>query len=351
MLKVFNNLIIIISIVLTFLSCTKEKNINLGKIKIEEEIVLNEPIIPSTLMKTKNNFLAYNAHSRELIIFNESGKILDRYNNEGKGPGEYLPSQDLFIIGEYNNKYYVGANAQNKIMIFNLINDNKIVFYDEIRINDGNIAVAGISNNGYLYINFLSGKYLFQIYDSDGTLIKKILKKENIDMDQLDAKELKKYIISNIYIPHFTKNKMIIIGAYNKNVKFYEAKNHNFELIKSIKIKDFKEKSYKSKTNQNKKERKVYIANVGLVGANILNNKLFVGVSPKYQITSYIHSYNLSGKYIGSYLIENEINEKIAGLFQFATSKFLITKKRREDKNSKFKFERSKIYFGNLVKE
>src|SRR6056297_1161370 len=173
MVKIFNNFIIIIFILFTFFGCAKEKNINLGKIEIEKEIVLNEPIIPSTLMKTENNFLAYNAHSRELIIFNESGKILDRYNNEGKGPGEYLPSQDLFIIGEYNNKYYVGANAQNKIMIFNLINDNKIVFYDEIRINDGNIAVAGISNNGYLYINFCQENIYFKFMIQTVLLLKK----------------------------------------------------------------------------------------------------------------------------------------------------------------------------------
>ena len=342
--------LIIVSIIFLTSGCKKEKKYNLGKIKIVQKVELEEPIIPSTLIKSGENYFAYNAHSRELILFNNKGNIIDRYNNEGKGPGEYLSSQDLFIIGEYNNKYYVVANAQNKIMIFNLQN-NKIIFDDEIRINEGNIAVAGINKNGYLYINFLSGKYLFHIYNLNGNLSKKIIKKENIDMEQLNAEELKKYIISNIYIPNFTKNKMVLIGVYNKNIKFYETDNNNVNLIKSIKIKDFKDKSYKSKTNQNKKERRVYIANVGLVGSKILKNKLFIGVSPKNKIYSYLHQYDLSETYYGSYIIEKKLNQKIAGFFQFDNGNILITKKIRKDKDSKYKFDRTNLYFATIEKQ
>ncbi|HMA69790.1 MAG TPA: hypothetical protein VKN74_07940, partial [Candidatus Mcinerneyibacterium sp.] len=215
----------------------------------------------------------------------------------------------------------------------------------------GNVIVGGISPEKKMILNVINNEYLFHLYSLDGDYEMGLIKRKQIDLEQLSAEEMKKYLVKNIFIPTFKGRNMILIGAFNKHIKFY-VKNDNdkrYKLIKDVIIHQYKEKSYNSETNQNKNDRRVVLSNIGLAGQGILENNYYLAISPENEAVSYINKYKFDGTLIGAYEIENKTTERINNLFIFNKDEILYTKQLRNNKNEEYKQELDYFYISKIT--
>ena len=208
-------------------SCSNNENITLGKVEIVKKVKFEQPIIPMSTVINSGNYIAFDALKRRLVMFNKEGKIIDSYEKHGKGPGEFLREEDLFLMGVHNDKLYVLEYAQNRVVIFNISSNENFKYMDEFVVNNGRVITGGISSNGRIYLNEMIGDNLFKIYNETGKQKNEIIRRNQVDLNQLSAKEMKKYFIENIYIPHFDENNIVLTGVFNKHIKFYK-KNKDF---------------------------------------------------------------------------------------------------------------------------
>jgi len=343
---------IILIVIFIITACGKKQKIEkLGDIEIHRKVKFSQKMIPMSLLKIGKNYVAYDGYNDQIALFDKSGNIFFTYKKYGKGPGEYVKEEDLFLLGEVNNKLYVLAYAQNKVLIFDIINNSKLEFIDELRIDSGNVIVGGISPEKKMILNVINNEYLFHLYSLDGDYEMGLIKRKQIDLEQLSAEEMKKYLVKNIFIPTFKGRNMILIGAFNKHIKFY-VKNDNdnrYKLIKDVIIHQYKEKSYNSETNQNKNDRRVVLSNIGLAGQGILENNYYLAISPENEAVSYINKYKFDGTLIGAYEIENKTTERINNLFIFNKDEILYTKQLRNNKNEEYKQELDYFYISKIT--
>ncbi|TYB31569.1 MAG: hypothetical protein FXF47_02955 [Candidatus Mcinerneyibacterium aminivorans] len=345
----FKKIIVIFVFTALLAGCSGKNTNRLGRLEVIKKVEFEEPLTPMSTVKSGNNYIAFDAVQRRIVIFNKNGQILYSYEKHGKGPGEYLREEDLFLLGIYENKLYVLEYARNRVLIFNIENNSKLEYYDEFSINDGQIITGGISPDGKLYLNEMIGEKLFRKYDRDGNFINGLIDKEKTNLDRLSAEEIKQHYVDNIFIPHFSENGFVLTGIFNKHIKFYKKSGEDTELLEDTIIKQYQEKGYNSKTQQSKNQREVYLENIGIAGSGILKGSYYMGLAPSNEKNSLLNKYNLKGDYIGSYLIESDINMKIENLFLFDNDEIIFTKTKRENRDDSFKRETDYFFIAKLV--
>ncbi len=329
-------------------SCSNNENITLGKVEIVKKVKFEQPIIPMSTVINSGNYIAFDALKRRLVMFNKEGKIIDSYEKHGKGPGEFLREEDLFLMGVHNDKLYVLEYAQNRVVIFNISSNENFKYMDEFVVNNGRVITGGISSNGRIYLNEMIGDNLFKIYNETGKQKNEIIRRNQVDLNQLSAKEMKKYFIENIYIPHFDENNIVLTGVFNKHIKFYKKNKETVDLLKDTIIHQYKEKGYNSKTQQSSNNREIFLENIGVAGSNIMDSSYYLAISPENESKSLLNKYSLNGKFEGNYLIEDDENLKIENFFIFDDDDIIFTEAARKNANDDYKRNSNYFYIAKL---
>jgi len=217
---------IILIVIFIITACGKKQKIEkLGDIEIHRKVKFSQKMIPMSLLKIGKNYVAYDGYNDQIALFDKSGNIFFTYKKYGKGPGEYVKEEDLFLLGEVNNKLYVLAYAQNKVLIFDIINNSKLEFIDELRIDSGNVIVGGISPEKKMILNVINNEYLFHLYSLDGDYEMGLIKRKQIDLKQLSSEVMKKYLVKNIFDKIFQFDILTVRTVRSIYEKFLQYKN------------------------------------------------------------------------------------------------------------------------------
>lgn len=94
-----------------------------------------------------NTFYILDKKQKSIILFNNQGKYINKLNNIGRGPNEYLSLEDFFID---NDTIYIFSSVSQKIIIHNL--DFSPIRSFKVPTYGTNISL--INDKIYLYTNF-----------------------------------------------------------------------------------------------------------------------------------------------------------------------------------------------------
>ncbi|MDH7605943.1 MAG: 6-bladed beta-propeller, partial [Melioribacter sp.] len=149
--------------------------------------------------------------SKSIFVFDETGELILKINNVGKGPGEYLYPND-FDINDYNGEIHVLDTNHRKLIVYN----KKGVYVREIHIKFSPFSFAVTNDGKYI---FSLGNYpndnlkKIIITDSNGNIIKYSEKVHiNSEFKNLMLGEQKEihHINNKIYITPSQQNKVYI---------------------------------------------------------------------------------------------------------------------------------------------
>lgn len=153
--------------------------------------------------------------SKSIFVFDETGELLLKINNVGKGPGEYLYPND-FDISDYNGEIHVLDTNLRKVIVYN----KKGVYVREIHIKFSPFSFAVTNDGKYI---FSLGNYPIDnvkkiiITDFKGNILKYSEKVHvTSDFKNLMLGEQKEihHINNKIYITPLQQNKIFI---YNQD--------------------------------------------------------------------------------------------------------------------------------------
>jgi len=157
--------------------------------------------------------------------------------------------------------------------------------------------------------------------------------------------------VNNLFLPVINEEKLILVGVFNKKLKFCSIKNDKLKIQKDTIIEHFKDEAFNYETKSSSDRRSMTINNIGYAGANIIRDKFVIAISQPKADGSYLHRYNLDGKYIDSILIENNPDEKIENIFGFKNGNFYFVKSVRnktEENKYNYKPESNYLYRAKL---
>ena len=119
-----------------------------------------------------NRFYILDEMQKSIIVFDENGKFIFRFNASGKGPGEYIDMSSTTIT-DYN--IIIADNTLRKLFYYDLkgkfvqeFGKQKVWHRDIFSLNDGYLY----SNNSS-FSDALIGRYMFYKTDTTGRSIKK----------------------------------------------------------------------------------------------------------------------------------------------------------------------------------
>jgi len=149
--------------------------------------------------------------SKSIFVFDETGELILKINNVGKGPGEYLYPTD-FDINDNNGEIHVLDSNQRKLIVY----DKRGIYVREIHLKFSPFSFAVTKDDKYI---FSLGNYpndnlkKIIITDSNGNIIKYSKKVHiNSEFKNLMLGEQKEihHINNKIYITPLQQNKVYI---------------------------------------------------------------------------------------------------------------------------------------------
>ena len=200
-------------------------------------------------------------------------------------------------------------------------------------------------------MNSFMGENLIYKFNSNFELEDKFFTKEKKDMSKMSSEQMKDYLVNNLFLPVIDKNRIILVGVFNKKLKFCSVKDGKLNLQKDTIIEHFKDEAFNYEAKTSSERKSLTINNIGFAGANIVDDKFVIAISQPKADDSYLHRYDLDGNYLDSILIEKNPAEKIRNMFGFDNNNFYFIKsvkdKKKSEKNS-FKTESNYLYRAKL---
>ncbi len=339
--------LIIISILIIITGCNKSQINEKGNFKQMEKINLKKPMSIMSLVFTDDKMAAFNQKDQTIYLLDFKGNIVDSYKKIGRGPGEYTSIRGVNLIG-YSRYLYVIDGMTNKIMKFDAKSELK--FVDEYYLKVSQVSPMGfVDNEENIYLSTMISDHVLLKINSDGKIVNKYIQKDKKDFNNMSAEGIKNYLVSNLYYPIISKNKMVLTGFLSKKLKFYKWENNRFKLIKETDIKGLNEDGYKSETKEGKNRRQVSIQGIGYIGSWIYQDKYLVGISKQNGSETFINCFDLKGNFLYNILLENDINKKYENMFYNEKNSYfyyqLSTRKTKEDD---YNLDDRNIYIGKI---
>ena len=170
--------------------------------------------------------------------------------------------------------------------------------------------------------------------------IDSFIKRDNKFAKNMSAEQIRKYLIQSTWVVHVKNDKVVLINKMNNEFRIYEEKKHKFLLKVSKNLSSDKPEFYKSKSFQNREKKKVIVQSSGYLNSKISGDKVFIAYSPEDLFISYIDVYNLSGDYLGRYIIENSKRFSIKSCYFTSNQKmYFVRKYENNKKHSNILFE------------
>src|SRR6056297_1040536 len=338
-------------IIIFMFSCTKKEDIKkIGEMKVLNKTKMEKENDYISLLEIGDNFLGFGMNNKMINIFNKEGEIIFTYKKIGKGPGEYTDNNNLQILGKLNNKLYTLCGDLQKIMIFDIIDNKKLEYIDEYYMNDGQVGNGNI-RNGKIYLSTLIADKQVLEYNSICELSNSYISKEKKSFRNMNANEIKKFLVNSVYIPYFRGDRIILLGVLNNRLKIYERKDKKYSLISDKKIVLLNKDMYKSETRENKNRKSISIQTKGYIGSKVKNDRILIAFCPEGSKKSYVVSYDYEGNYLGSYILEDSEEYNIGFCYFVENSnEFYFVKSYKKDDNDNFEEDNSILYRAKLVK-
>jgi len=325
---------------LVLLSCSSKRKIKeIGKVHVIKKIKFNKQYNFEILENYSNNIIGYSKKEDALIVLDENGNNLSYYQRIGKGPGEFMTNSPLRVFGKNKNKLYTYCKQLHKIIIFQIKKNKSINFFEEYNLKRAKLLYGTIQNDKLYTTAIFSEKILYE-YDLNLNFIDSFIKRDNKLAKNMSAEQIRKYLIQSTWVVHVKNDKVVLINKMNNEFRIYEEKKHKFLLKVSKNLCSDKPKSYKSKSFQNREKKKVIVQSSGYLNSKISGDKVFIAYSPEDLFISYIDVYNLSGDYLGRYIIENSKRFSIKSCYFTSNQKmYFVRKYENNKKHSNILFE------------
>lgn len=94
-----------------------------------------------------NHFYILDRKGKQILVFDNDGKYIQKVGAIGKGPGEYISLDDFCIE---DSTIFLLARAQKRVLLYNIDGS----FSDNIRLNDYSSNIETNRNQLYLFRNF-----------------------------------------------------------------------------------------------------------------------------------------------------------------------------------------------------
>ncbi len=112
------------------------------------------------IKKNNNTYLVYDESSELLFLYDSKGKYINKIDNKGKGPGEFIEISDFDII---KNKVVLLVN-RHKLIKYNLngefLNESRIPFFcDHFIFNNENLWILSEGNDKKKYVFLLNSSF------------------------------------------------------------------------------------------------------------------------------------------------------------------------------------------------
>jgi hypothetical protein len=290
----------IATITLLMLSCSvKEEDVTyynvIDSIEIEEPAML----FPMGLFQ-ENRILAVDIYSKDVIMLSlEDGKIISRYDQTGRGPGELIDPCSLDFI---ENSIWVGDRKNNKIIKIQYDEvENLFTFIKEFRI-DGNLFSKTIVNNEYILASVWGDVNNIYLYDFDGNL----LSKDNLAERNEDDITTITDMMENAILLASYNDFIISTNIISKEIFIYKIEeDYDFKLLNRIQIDSFSKGYVIDETNEY----------VGLLPKFVFDDMFYVSINPKIADNLYyFYSYDYEGNMLGKYRIGHSPFDEVCGI-------------------------------------
>ncbi|TYB31671.1 MAG: 6-bladed beta-propeller [Candidatus Mcinerneyibacterium aminivorans] len=336
-----------IVILFLFAGCQKAEEKEAGSFEELDKIKLEKPMSITSMVFANNKIVAFNQGDKTIYLLDLKGNVIDKYKKIGKGPGEFTTTRGVNLLG-YSRYLYVIDGMTNKIMKFNL--DKKIDFVDEYYIEVSQVSPVGfVDSKENIYLATMISDHVILKVNSNGEIINKFLKKEKESFENMNANQIRDYLVSNLYYPIIQENTMVLTGFLSKKLKFYKKQNDNFKLLKETEMQGLKGNVYKSETRESSNKRSVSIEGIGYIGSWIHRDKYLVGVSKHDFSESFVNCFNLNGKFIGNIELERDINKKYESMFfNKKQDRFFYQVSRRKNEKEDYELDTDYLYIGKL---
>lgn len=338
-------------IMIILFSCSKKDEIKtIGTMKVLDKIKMQKENDFISLYEIGDNFVGFGMNNKSINIFNREGKILFTYKKIGKGPGEYTDNNNLQILGKLNDKLYTLCGDLQKVIVFDIVENKKLEYMDEYYMNDGQVGNGNI-RNGKIYLSTLIADNQVLEYNSECDLLNSYITKEKKSFRNMNANEIKKFLVNSVYIPYFRENKIILLGVLNNRLKIYERKDKKFSLISDKKIVLLNKEMYKSETHESRNRKSISIKTKGYIGSKVKDDRILIAFCPEGSKNSYAVSYDFGGNYLGSYILEDSEEYNIGFCyFRENSNDFYFVKSYKKDGNDNYEEDNSTLYRAKLIK-
>ena len=294
----------VIIIITSIIYCSKNEGGNSMIYEEVKRIELSQPIAPRNFTILSDYIIGLNAKNMFIYLYDKSGKLLFKYDKQGRAPGEF--SKDFILLGAIDSLVFFADQAQSKIVSLKIDKEsNSLLFNDEFRLNVGGILTGGVFGEE-IFVVSLFGDYQLTFFNTKGDKTREYLEfpKDAKPSNDFIAKMMKRVAVTDKHIA--------VANVVDGVIDFYAIEGTDLKKLKSQKLQGLINGDYKtdSKTEEGREEVAISAKGIGLLKS--YNNEFYAKASGE---NNNIEIYSNIGDYLGVCTITNKPDTNISSLF------------------------------------